>query len=125
MIKSAEFIVSNTKIELCPIDLIPEYAFIGRSNVGKSSLINMICDRKNIAKISKVPGKTKVINHYNEGVITFKNYNNVHFGDIIFRAYNDGIAFRYQFHNGIENIDSLVISDEINSKLIIISVPVA
>ena len=64
MIKSAEFIVSNTKIEHCPTDLIPEYAFIGRSNVGKSSLINMICDRKNIAKISKVPGKTKVINHY-------------------------------------------------------------
>ena len=55
----------------------------------------------------------KVMNHYNEGVITFKNYNNVHIGDIIFRAYNDGIAFRYQFHNGIENIDSLVISDEI------------
>ena len=64
MIKSAEFIVSNTKIELCPNDLIPEYAFIGRSNVGKSSLINMICERKNIAKISKIPGKTKVINHY-------------------------------------------------------------
>ena len=55
----------------------------------------------------------KVIDHYNEGVITFKNYNNVHFGDIIFRAYNDGIAFRYQFYNGKENIDSLVISDEI------------
>ena len=55
----------------------------------------------------------KVINHYNEGIITFINYNNVHIGDIIFRAYNDGIAFRYQFHNGIENIDSLVISDEI------------
>ena len=55
----------------------------------------------------------KVINHYNEAVITFKNYNNGHIGDIIFRAYNDGIAFRYQFHNGIENIDSLVISDEI------------
>ena len=53
MIKSAEFIVSNTKIEHCPADLIPEYAFIGRSNVGKSSLINMICDRKNIAKILK------------------------------------------------------------------------
>ena len=64
MIKSAKFIVSNTKIELCPTDLIPEYAFIGRSNVGKSSLINMICGEKNIAKISKVPGKTKVINHY-------------------------------------------------------------
>ena len=64
MIKSAKFIVSNTKIELCPTDLIPEYAFIGRSNVGKSSLINMICGKKNIAKISKAPGKTKVINHY-------------------------------------------------------------
>ena len=56
MIKSAEFIVSNTKIELCPIDLIPEYAFIGRSNVGKSSLINSLINHKNFAKISSKPG---------------------------------------------------------------------
>ena len=64
MIKSAEFIVSNTKIEHCPKDLIPEYAFIGRSNVGKSSLINSISKRKGLAKTSSKPGKTQLINHY-------------------------------------------------------------
>jgi len=63
-IKSAEFIVSNTKVEKCPQDPFPEYAFIGRSNVGKSSLINMLMDRKNLAKTSGRPGKTQLINHF-------------------------------------------------------------
>ncbi len=55
----------------------------------------------------------KVMNHYNEGIVIFKNDENTHIGDIIFRAYNDGIAFRYQFHNDSANLDSLVISNEI------------
>ena len=60
----AEFVVSNTKVEKCPKSKIPEYAFIGRSNVGKSSLINMLCNRKNLAKTSSRPGKTQLINHF-------------------------------------------------------------
>ena len=60
----AKFVVSNTKVEHCPKSKIPEYAFIGRSNVGKSSLINMLCNRKNLAKTSSRPGKTQLINHF-------------------------------------------------------------
>ncbi len=63
-IKSAEFVVSNTKVEKCPNSPLPEYAFIGRSNVGKSSLINMLTGRKALAKTSAKPGKTQLINHF-------------------------------------------------------------
>ncbi len=63
-IRSAEFLVSNTDVSKCPGDKLPEYAFIGRSNVGKSSLINMITGRKQLAKISGRPGKTQLINHF-------------------------------------------------------------
>ena len=64
IIHSAEFIISNTDITKCPEPTKPEYAFIGRSNVGKSSLINMICERKKLAKTSQTPGKTQLINHF-------------------------------------------------------------
>jgi GTP-binding protein len=60
----AEFVVSNTRVENCPKSKLPEYAFIGRSNVGKSSLINMLCNRKRLAKTSSRPGKTQLINHF-------------------------------------------------------------
>lgn len=63
-ITHAEFIISNTDVEKCPPQLIPEYAFIGRSNVGKSSLINSLCERKSLAKTSGRPGKTQLINHF-------------------------------------------------------------
>ena len=63
-IKSAEFVVSNSEVEKCPKNNLPEYAFIGRSNVGKSSLINMLTDRKSLAKTSGRPGKTQLINHF-------------------------------------------------------------
>lgn len=63
-IKSAEFVVSNSEVAKCPANNLPEYAFIGRSNVGKSSLINMLTDRKSLAKISGRPGKTQLINHF-------------------------------------------------------------
>ncbi|MFD1062136.1 ribosome biogenesis GTP-binding protein YihA/YsxC [Winogradskyella litorisediminis] len=63
-IKSAEFVVSNSVVEKCPQQPLPEYAFIGRSNVGKSSLINMLTDRKSLAKTSGRPGKTQLINHF-------------------------------------------------------------
>ena len=64
IIKSAEFIISNSDVSKCPDFLIPEYAFIGRSNVGKSSLINCLCNKKNLAKTSSKPGKTQLINHF-------------------------------------------------------------
>ncbi len=63
-IKTAKFIISNTDYSKCPKPDMPEYAFIGRSNVGKSSLINMLTGRKNLAKISGTPGKTQLINHF-------------------------------------------------------------
>ena len=64
LIKSAEFIISNTDHRKCPQDGKPEYAFIGRSNVGKSSLINMLTNRKGLAMTSSTPGKTMLINHF-------------------------------------------------------------
>ena len=63
-ITSAEFIISNSDVSKCPKDPLPEYAFIGRSNVGKSSLINMLTNHKNLAKTSGKPGKTQLINHF-------------------------------------------------------------
>lgn len=63
-IKSARFIISNTDLDKCPRHNRPEYAFIGRSNVGKSSLINMLTSRKALAKTSSTPGKTLLINHF-------------------------------------------------------------
>ena len=63
-VTSSEFIISNTDLSKCPNERIPEYAFIGRSNVGKSSLINTLCERKSLAKTSGRPGKTQLINHF-------------------------------------------------------------
>lgn len=63
-IKSAEFVISNTDITKCPDTGFPEYAFIGRSNVGKSSLINMLTNKKNLAMTSSKPGKTLLVNHF-------------------------------------------------------------
>ena len=63
-IKSAKFIISNSEISKCPQSSLPEYAFIGRSNVGKSSLINSLCNKKKLAKTSSRPGKTQLINHF-------------------------------------------------------------
>lgn len=63
-IKSANFVMSNSNVAKCPKEPLPEYAFIGRSNVGKSSLINMLTQRKNLAKTSGRPGKTQLINHF-------------------------------------------------------------
>lgn len=63
-ITSAEFVISNTDVKKCPPGVFPEYAFIGRSNVGKSSLINMLANRKGLAMTSATPGKTMLINHF-------------------------------------------------------------
>lgn len=64
IIKSAEFLISSPDYKGCPQDGKPEYAFIGRSNVGKSSLINMLTNRKGLAMTSSTPGKTMLINHF-------------------------------------------------------------
>lgn len=64
-IKKAEYTISSAKLSQCPKDGRPEFAFIGRSNVGKSSLINMLANRKGLAKTSATPGKTLLINHFN------------------------------------------------------------
>jgi len=63
-VKSAEFVCSNTRTDKLPELNLPEYAFIGRSNVGKSSLINALTNKKNLAKTSQTPGKTRLINHF-------------------------------------------------------------
>ena len=63
-IKTAAFLVSSARIDQCPNDNMPEYAFIGRSNVGKSSLINMLTGNGKLAKTSSTPGKTVLINHF-------------------------------------------------------------
>ncbi len=64
IVKTAEFICSNTQVSKLPPPVKPEYAFIGRSNVGKSSLINMLTGKKGLAKTSQTPGKTQLINHF-------------------------------------------------------------
>jgi GTP-binding protein len=64
IIKSAQYLISSPDLTLCPRPDRPEYAFIGRSNVGKSSLINIICNNQKLAKISNSPGKTQMINHF-------------------------------------------------------------
>ena len=64
IIHSASYVTSNTDYRECPPPTLPEYAFIGRSNVGKSSLINMLTQRKGLAKTSQTPGKTQLINHF-------------------------------------------------------------
>ena len=64
MIRKAEFVISNTSVDQCPREPLPEYAFIGRSNVGKSSLINSLTGQRHLAKTSGRPGKTQLINHF-------------------------------------------------------------
>ncbi|SHI80660.1 GTP-binding protein [Hymenobacter daecheongensis DSM 21074] len=64
IIREAKFLMSNSRVDQCPPPTLPEYAFIGRSNVGKSSLINMLTGQKGLAKTSSLPGKTQLINHF-------------------------------------------------------------
>lgn len=64
IVKTAKFVISNSEVAKCPSDNMHEYAFIGRSNVGKSSLINMLMGRRDLAKTSSTPGKTLLINHF-------------------------------------------------------------
>ena len=76
IIKKAQYLISSPDFEKCPVPDRPEYAFIGRSNVGKSSLINMLCNNEKLAKTSNTPGKTQMINHFEiESVKVYPNGN--------------------------------------------------
>ena len=113
-IKSAEFIISNTDVRKCPEDNIPEYAFIGRSNVGKSSLINMLTNKKGLALTSQTPGKTQLINHFliNKGwyIVDLPGYGYARRGkegkDNIRRIIEDYILEREQLTNLFVLLDS-------------------
>ena len=97
VIKSAEFVISNTDWRKCPAADLPEYAFIGRSNVGKSSLINMLLNRKGLAMTSSKPGKTLLINHF---IVN----NNFHIVDLPGYGYaTAGKKTREQLKNIIES----------------------
>lgn len=114
-IRNAQYEVSNSKVEKCPDINVPEYAFIGRSNVGKSSLINMLTSRKNLAKTSQKPGKTLLINHFkiNDGewyIVDLPGYGYASRGmqqrNEISRIIKDYISKREQMTNLFVLIDS-------------------
>ena len=114
-IRNAQYEVSNSKVEKCPDINVPEYAFIGRSNVGKSSLINMLTSRKSLAKTSQKPGKTLLINHFkiNDGewyIVDLPGYGYASRGmqqrNEISRIIKDYISKREQMTNLFVLIDS-------------------
>ena len=114
-IRNAQYEVSNSKVEKCPGINVPEYAFIGRSNVGKSSLINMLTSRKSLAKTSQKPGKTLLINHFkiNDGewyIVDLPGYGYASRGmqqrNEISRIIKDYISKREQMTNLFVLIDS-------------------
>ena len=114
-IRNAQYEVSNSKVEKCPDINVPEYAFIGRSNVGKSSLINMLTLRKSLAKTSQKPGKTLLINHFkiNDGewyIVDLPGYGYASRGmqqrNEISRIIKDYISKREQMTNLFVLIDS-------------------
>jgi len=80
-IKSAKYVISSPDYEKCPVPDRPEYAFIGRSNVGKSSLINMLCNNEKLAKTSSAPGKTQLLNHFIIESTNSPNTPNISLGD--------------------------------------------
>ncbi len=111
---NAEFVISNTDVKKCPAGNFPEYAFIGRSNVGKSSLINMLTGRKALAMTSSTPGKTMLINHFfiNKSwyIVDLPGYGYAHRGQKgltqIKRIIEDYILYREQMTNLFLLIDS-------------------
>jgi GTP-binding protein len=97
VIKSAEYKASYVAVEKCPKEEMPEFAFIGRSNVGKSSLINYLCGRKALSKVSNTPGKTQTINYFDiNGVMHFVDLPGYSFAKV-------SIAMRNKWNNMIRN----------------------
>lgn len=111
-IGKAEFVVSSAKIEQVPAVSQPEYAFIGRSNVGKSSLINMLVDHKNLAKISGRPGKTQLINHFKVNdewfLVDLPGYGYAKVGKKIRAGFGDLIADYIEKREAMSNLFVLI-----------------
>lgn len=113
-ITSAEFVISNTDFRKCPESKLPEYAFIGRSNVGKSSLINMLTNKKGLAMTSSKPGKTLLINH-------FLINNNWHLVDLPGYGYaTTGKKMREQLKSIIE--DYILLREQLTALFLLIDV---
>lgn len=113
-ITSAEFVISNTDFRKCPESKLPEYAFIGRSNVGKSSLINMLTNKKGLAMTSSKPGKTLLINH-------FLINNNWHLVDLPGYGYaTTGKKMREQLKSIIE--DYILMREQLTALFLLIDV---
>ena len=115
-IVKATFIISNTSIEKCPEADRPEFAFIGRSNVGKSSLINMLANKKELAKTSSTPGKTQLINHFNiNDVMYWVDLPGYGYAKV---SKGQRSAWRKMIYNYLENRENIIKLNSLN-KLII------
>ena len=111
-IKSARFATSTTSVEECPAAELPEFAFIGRSNVGKSSLINLLCQQKSLAQVSSAPGKTRTINFYvvNEDwvLVDLPGYGYAKAAKSERDRFNDFVADYLEFREGLRHVFVLI-----------------
>lgn len=111
-IKSARFATSTTGVEACPAAELPEFAFIGRSNVGKSSLINLLCQQRSLAQVSSAPGKTRTINFYvvNEEwvLIDLPGYGYAKAAKSERDRFNDFVADYLEFREGLRHVFVLI-----------------
>ena len=113
-IKSATFEVSAPTLRSCPRLLMPEFAFIGRSNVGKSSLINLLADRRDLAKVSDLPGKTRLINFFtmnaNWRLVDLPGYGYAHVAKTERAAFNEATADYLQQRENLLHTYVLIVS---------------
>jgi GTP-binding protein len=111
-IKTARFATSTTSVEACPAAELPEFAFIGRSNVGKSSLINLLCQQKSLAQVSSAPGKTRTINFYvvNEDwvLVDLPGYGYAKAAKSERDRFNDFVADYLEFREGLRHVFVLI-----------------
>ncbi len=111
-IKSARFATSATALDACPAAQLPEFAFIGRSNVGKSSLINLLCQQKSLAQVSSAPGKTRTINFYvvNEEwvLVDLPGYGYAKAAKTERDRFNDFVADYLEFREGLTHVFVLI-----------------
>lgn len=111
-IRSARFATSTTSVEECPAAELPEFAFIGRSNVGKSSLINLLCQQRSLAQVSSAPGKTRTINFYvvNEEwvLVDLPGYGYAKAAKSERDRFNDFVADYLEFREGLHHVFVLI-----------------
>lgn len=111
-IRSARFATSTTSVEECPVAELPEFAFIGRSNVGKSSLINLLCQQRSLAQVSSAPGKTRTINFYvvNEEwvLVDLPGYGYAKAAKSERDRFNDFVADYLEFREGLRHVFVLI-----------------